>query len=118
MFLLEHKGISRRWSAKDTKVAKAAFEAYLKTTHSDERSQYTSAEELAALQENLGVIGSTFEVDVEYEIDSLEDAIAEARSREEEEEPDDGEWRGARSGVERHFSEDDEVRRMFGSLIE
>jgi hypothetical protein len=117
--ILEYQRASRRWSSKDTNIAKAGFQYYLKKTHSDERSQCTSSEELTSLQESISTIGSTYKVDVSDEIDALEEAIAEAVSEEQGEESESDEWREARrTALEKFLSEDEEVRRMFGSLTE
>jgi hypothetical protein len=116
--LSEHAPGWYHWNEQDKVLAQRAFEAYLDNNLREERSSCTGAEDLGGLHENIKSLGSAFRVDVQDALANLDEAIAEALSEEDDRSGDDGEWRHHQSSSDGNSGEEDEVRRMFGSLIE
>jgi hypothetical protein len=115
--LLAFPAKALEWREADEDRLKTALRHYEESGVSDERYDCTTVDELTGLRESLDKLRNEYGLDLEYQIDRLDEDIAERGEGSRDPEEGSGYWRD-RTLVRHEVVTDDEVREMFQTLRE
>lgn len=115
--LLAFPAKALEWSGAYEDQLKMALREYEQNGARDERHDYTTVDELIGLRESLGKLRDQYGLDLEYEIEMLDEDIAEREQESRNPEEGSGDWQD-RTPVRHDLVTDDEVCQMFRTLRE
>lgn len=103
------------WTEDDEDRLRTALRNYKQDGARDERYDCSTVDELAGLRESLGKLRNEYGLDLEYQIDRLDEDIAERGEGSPDSEEGWGSWRD-RAPSRHEAATDDDVREMFRTL--
>lgn len=115
--LLAFPAKALEWSNTDQNQLEMALRHYEHNGARDERYDCTTVDEMMGLRESLDKLRNEYGLDLEYEIDMLDEEIAEREEGSRNLEEGSGYWREL-TPVQHDLVTDDEVREMFRTLRE